>query len=190
MPCGSRYSTRHASRVGGLSYGDLMTDEAVELTEEDKESKGLPDLTDRQFGFALDILKGMTASDAYRANYTARNMKPNSLWVAASRLKNSPKVSLWLDRARQGNMRRVEVTKEEHNSDLERIKNDALAVGDLANALKAARAQGELHGHYVSLSKSLTPTEQATDAELLQSIADKMGCTVEDVEERMKSQLH
>jgi hypothetical protein len=56
----------------------------------------LPKLTPKQLAFVLALLRGKTASDAYREAYDCEGMASNSIWVAASRLRSDAKVALWL----------------------------------------------------------------------------------------------
>lgn len=67
-------------------------------------------LTVKQEAFALAYLEVGNASEAYRRAYNAGKMTPNSIAVAASRLLNSPKVSLRVDELREEAQKRSGVT--------------------------------------------------------------------------------
>jgi phage terminase small subunit len=54
-------------------------------------------LTFKQRQFVIAMLKGSTASDAYRASYDAAKMKPSTVHEAASRLMLNSKISARLD---------------------------------------------------------------------------------------------
>ena len=54
-------------------------------------------LTKRQEGFAQAIAGGKTQSDAYRENYSTKNMADKTVWVEASILANAPKVSIRIE---------------------------------------------------------------------------------------------
>ena len=53
-------------------------------------SEDLPELTDSQLKFAIGIIEGKSATDAWIAAYDASNMKKNSIYVEASRAMDHP----------------------------------------------------------------------------------------------------
>ena len=53
-------------------------------------------LTAKQDRFGAEVVKGATASDAYRAAYNADGMKASAIWVESSRLMGNPIVALRL----------------------------------------------------------------------------------------------
>ena len=53
-------------------------------------------LTAKQERFVAEVVKGSTASDAYRAAYNADGMKASAVWVESSRLMGNPIVALRL----------------------------------------------------------------------------------------------
>ncbi len=50
-------------------------------------------LTAKQEGFAQAVAHGANLSDAYRENYDADGMAPNTIWNSACKLNKNPKVS-------------------------------------------------------------------------------------------------
>jgi phage terminase small subunit len=56
----------------------------------------LPLLTPKQQAFVDALIEGKTASDAYREAYNCETMSKAAVSVEASRLRRSPKISLWL----------------------------------------------------------------------------------------------
>ena len=51
-------------------------------------------LTDKQEGFAVSfVMNGGDATAAYRENYSYKNMKDNTLWMEAHKVKVNPKVA-------------------------------------------------------------------------------------------------
>ena len=56
----------------------------------------LPLLTSKQQTFVNALLESKTASDAYREAYNCGAMSKAAVSVEASRLRRSPKISLWL----------------------------------------------------------------------------------------------
>src|SRR5690606_23899768 len=97
----------------------------------------LPELNERQLLFVLGIAKGMTASDAYRKVYGCEGWTQESVWTAASRLRNHPAVKKWLAIRRTEVVREIGHSKEQAIQDLEDIKQRALAEGKYIAAINA-----------------------------------------------------
>lgn len=53
-------------------------------------------LTAKQERFVAEVIKGATASDAYRTAYDAGGMKASAIWVESSRMMGNPIVALRL----------------------------------------------------------------------------------------------
>ena len=53
-------------------------------------------LTAKQERFVAEVIKGATASDAYRTAYDAEGMKASAIWVESSRMMGNPIVALRL----------------------------------------------------------------------------------------------
>jgi len=53
-------------------------------------------ITQKQIGFATDVVLGKHQNAAYEKNYDATNMSQNAISVEASRLMDNPKVSLFI----------------------------------------------------------------------------------------------
>jgi phage terminase small subunit len=53
-------------------------------------------LTAKQERFVAEVIKGSTASDAYRKAYDAEGMKASAIWVESSRMMGNPIVALRL----------------------------------------------------------------------------------------------
>ena len=73
----------------------------------------IDDLTKKQYGFMLDIYKGISQRQAYINNYDCQNMSIASIDVAASRLANDPKVKLSLKTMRQTTQAHEVISKQE-----------------------------------------------------------------------------
>lgn len=58
-------------------------------------------LTAKQERFAQAIADGMSQADAYRAAYSAAKMKPEAIWVNASKLASDANVSLRVAQLRE-----------------------------------------------------------------------------------------
>ncbi len=119
----------------------------------------LPELTAQQLDFVRHILAGKTASDAYRLAYNAENMANKSIWVEASRLRNSPDVALWLGAARKANLGSAVLTKEQHMQELERLREIALDTGNVGAAVQAEMSRGKVAGHHVERVADVTDTD-------------------------------
>ena len=57
-------------------------------------------LTSRQASFVEELLTGVSQTGAYKSNYSTAHMSPKTIWEAASRLSNNPKVVARLDKLR------------------------------------------------------------------------------------------
>lgn len=75
-----------------------MKDKPRLTVVEDKPRRKPPKrvLTAKQERFVAEVVKGSTASDAYRAAYNADGMKASAVWVESSRLMGNPIVALRL----------------------------------------------------------------------------------------------
>lgn len=115
---------------------------------QDMAASDLPDLTEKQYNFVHGILQGKNASDAYRAAYDCSNMQPNSIWRDASVLQSNPKVAQWIAQARIAGLGSATLTLSDHISQLERIREMALASGNHGAAAQCEQLRGKAMGHY------------------------------------------
>jgi len=113
-----------------------------------EELDDLPQLTENQMMFVKGILDGKTGSDAYRAAYNCENMKPETIWAAASRLRHDTKVSAWLEAAQEAEMASAKRTIEQHINRLDRLQAIALRTGNVGAAVQAEQLIGKASGHY------------------------------------------
>ena len=118
-------------------------------TEPIKAGADLPDLTEQQMEYVKGLLGGKGLAESYRAAYDCSKMSPNAVWVEASRLRHHPKISLWLSAARQAHLGSGTVTLESHIRELERLKEIAIATGNVGAAVQAEQLRGKAQGHYV-----------------------------------------
>jgi hypothetical protein len=125
--------------------------------------------------FVNALLEGKTASDAYRGAYDCENMSQEAVWVEASRLRRSPKISLWLRHFQRMGMDSARVTIEAHLSELARARELALELGQAAAAVQAEHCRGKavgLYEHRFRVSASIS------DAELVKAIDNLLGAEV------------
>lgn len=132
----------------------------------------LPELTPKQLAFVMALLKGKTASDAYREAYDYAGMAANSIWVAASRLRADAKVALWLRHYQLAALNEGKVTLEGHISELTRLREQALDVKQVAAAVQAEHYRGKAAGLY---EDRLRLSSGPSDAELIKSIRALLG---------------
>jgi len=132
----------------------------------------LPELTENQLNFVKAIQSGMTASDAYRVAYSAKNMSDNATWVEASRVKTSPKVSLWLNQVRKEQLTASKYTLDDHIRELEHAQQLAEEKGQVGPMVAAIEKKGRALGLYVEKHEDIS---QGNDVELLQAINTLLG---------------
>jgi len=113
------------------------------------DASGLPEITERQQEFVRQLLAGKTASDAYRLAYDTSGMLPNTVWTEASMLRSDPKVAQWLSAARQAHLGTAVLTRDMHMAELERIREIALASGNIGAAVAAEQTRGKVAGHHI-----------------------------------------
>lgn len=138
------------------------------------DASDLPDLTPQQLQFVEHVLAGKTASDAYRASYDTSNMMTKTVWAEASRLRAHPDVAAWLAAARMANLGNATVTLEGHTREMERLREIALAKGNVGAAVLAEHHRGKANGLYVDKVQAV-----AADADdphrTLDAIAKEQG---------------
>lgn len=118
------------------------------ITEGKEPESDLPQLTEQQMMFVKALLDGKNGSDAYRIAYNTENMKPETVWASASRLRHDVKVSAWLDAAREAEMADCRRTKDQHIARLDRLQAIALRTGNVGAAVQAEQLIGKVEGHY------------------------------------------
>ena len=132
----------------------------------------LPQLTPKQAAFVNALLEGKTAADAYRAAYACESMSQGAIWVEASRLRRSPKVSLWLRHFQRIGLEAGLVTMELHLAELARARELAIAQNQIAAGVQAEHYRGKAAGLY---NDRLRLTVEPSDAELIKTIEELLG---------------
>jgi len=141
-----------------------ITDTAIAAAAEE-----LPDLTAQQQKFVEGILAGKTAAEAYRSAYDCSNMLNNSIWCAASKLRNNAKVEQWIAQARMAGLGSAVVTFEGHLRELERLREFAMKSGNVGAAVQAEQLRGKVAGHHVDQVRDVT--ERHDPAQTIREIA-------------------
>jgi hypothetical protein len=129
----------------------------------------LPDLTDQQMTFVRHMLAGKSATEAYKLSYDVSTMSPNCIWGAASTLRHHKGVSKWLHAARTAALGAGVVTLEGHIAELERLREIAIASGNVGAAVQAEQIRGKAQGLHVDRIADVT--EQFDPTRTLQDIA-------------------
>lgn len=134
---------------------------------DETESEPLPDLTPSQAKFVERLAAGDTASDAYRAAYGCLGWQSNTIWARASELRRNSKVRAWLDAAREAQADTINLTKDQHLRDLERMKDRCEASGDLKGAIRCLELAGRASGLYTERVQHIESDDPAVlEAEL------------------------
>ena len=143
--------------------------------EELPDASDLPALTDKQLRFVRAILDGKTATDAYRTAYDCSNMQSESIWVAASRLRNNDKVALWIITARKACLGASKLTLEGHLQELERLKELAMGAGNYGAAVQAEQLRGKATGFYVEQVRDLTEHDPISTLNQLAQLSPELA---------------
>lgn len=133
-----------------------LTPEEEQEASFSAETADLPELTAQQHEFVLGLLAGKTAADAYRGAYDCSRMSPRAIHVEASRLRSHADIALWLRMARQAYLGQATVTIDSHVKELERIREIALAKGNIGAAAQCEHYRGKAAGLYVEQYRDLT----------------------------------
>lgn len=122
-------------------------------------------LTAKQESFAKGIaLDGLTYVDAYKSAYSTKNMSDDAIYVEASNLANSPKISIRIkELAKEADTPRV------MNAQKRREKLTELAESEDANvAMKAIDLLNKMDGEYVQKLQAEVQTETTINIELVE----------------------
>lgn len=103
-------------------------------------------LTLKQEGFAKTYVETGNASEAYRQNYNAGNMKPETIHVKACELLANGKVSARVAQLQQSLVKRHEVTVDSLIAELEEARQLAKAEGQSGGAVQASMGKAKLCG--------------------------------------------
>ena len=141
-------------------------------TDDDSLGEELPILTPKQTAFVNGLLQGKTAFGAYREAYNCEKMSQGAISVEASRLRRSPKISLWLRQYQRIAADAAQLTMQTHLAELARAREIAIAHGQIAAGVQAEHYRGRAAGLYNDkLNLQIGPS----DAELINAIKEIMG---------------
>lgn len=105
-------------------------------------------LTQKQENFCAEYVKCGNAAKAYRSAYKCEKMKPETVWVNASRLMSDTKVSLRIEELRDAAAKEAQVTLKGHLEDLRRLRDMAVDEGQFSAAITAEISRGKAVGLY------------------------------------------
>lgn len=131
-------------------------------------------LTPKQEAFARAYVETGNASEAYRSAYSAKNMKPEAIFVEASRLLDNPKVALKVASLKERHEKRHDITVDKLTEMTLHAYKEAQRIAptsgqmQTASMIKAAEFLGKLHGLVIERSEIThrDGVEDLTDAEL------------------------
>ncbi len=119
-------------------------------------------LTAKQEKFCVECAKeGVSYSDAYRAAFDCSRMKPEAIYVEASRLKDDPKISLRIKKLQDMAADEAMVTLAGHLEDLKMLRDLAVEKGQLSAAINAEISRGKACGLYVERAEVSGPNGSA-----------------------------
>jgi hypothetical protein len=143
------------------------------ITGASEAAADLPELTDKQEKFVQGLLAGLKTVDAYRAAYDCSGMSSNSVWREASVMSRHSKIAQWLAAAREACMGAGTVSLEGHLQQLERIREIALASGNIGAAVAAEQSRGKVTGHYIDQVRDVTAAHDS--AATIRQLAELTG---------------
>lgn len=120
------------------------------------DAAALPDLNERQEAFVQAVIAGLSASDAYRKAYDTTNHKPETIWAAASRLRNDVRVIEAVERAKIAGFGSVVPNLEEHCARLLHLSVRAENENNLGAAAAAEVSRGKAAGLYVEQTRDVS----------------------------------
>ncbi len=97
----------------------------------DKNNRGSPKLTVKQEKFVLELIKGMSISDAYRAAYNTSKMKDTSIHRKAKEVMDNVKVTARYNELMDKHRDKALITRSELISGLVKGFNMALGIDDV-----------------------------------------------------------
>ncbi len=153
-----------------LSVGQLQLET---MTNKVKDIHGL---TPKQEVFVQELLKGSSASEAYRTAYNAKGMKASAIHCEASKLKSSPKVS---QRYKTLLKRKEEYALTSSLSlrhlVLERLREEALDKGNNESArIRALELLGKTSDVGLFIERIETTTKDRTPEQVMNDIEEKL----------------
>ena len=103
-------------------------------------------LTPKQEGFCLSYIETGNASEAYRINYDAENMKPETVKVKASQMLKKDNIRITLAELQQHHQERHDITVDSITAMYIADREAAREANQYASAITAVTGLAKLHG--------------------------------------------
>lgn len=111
-------------------------------------------LTAKEDKFCIEFSKGINASDAYRAAYSTKNMKAETINVKASLLLKKGKIRTRIDELKKPVIAKAQLTFESHLKRLDDLSKGAEKAEQFSAAITAEIHRGKASGFYDSAKGS------------------------------------
>ena len=117
-------------------------------------------LTPKQEAFAMAYVEYGNASKAYKTAYDIdNNTSNNSISVEASKLKNTPKITLRILELQELAQERHSITVDSLTDELEKARKTAQEAGQASAMVAATMGKAKLHGLLTDKAQILSPEE-------------------------------
>ena len=117
-------------------------------------------LTPKQEAFAMVYVETGNASEAYRTAYDVdNNTSNNSISVEASKLKNTPKITLRILELQELAQVRHSITVDSLTDELENARLTACEAGQASAMVAATMGKAKLHGLLTDKAEVTSPDE-------------------------------
>ena len=103
-------------------------------------------LTPKQQGFCYSYIETGNASEAYRLNYNAQNMKPDTIRIEACKLLENPNITLTLEELRLEHKERHLIDVDNLTDRLTKAEELGLEIKNPAAAVAAIKVIAQMHG--------------------------------------------
>lgn len=157
-----------------------------QITEpvQDMNAEDLPDLTPQQQEFVVGLLRGLSATEAYKVAYGCEGWSRAAIQVKASKLRHKAMIGVWLRAAKIGALEHNVLTLAQHVAELDAIAEEAKAAGNFGAAVNALVNKGKAAGLYVERHMDMTPRAVNTEA-----IAEALDPTKGEIYNRVLASL-
>ena len=117
-------------------------------------------LTPKQEAFAMAYVESGNASKAYKAAYDVNeNTSDNTISVEASKLRNTPKITLRILELQELAQERHSITVDSLTDELEQARLTASEAGQASAMVAASMGKAKLHGLLTDKAEITSPDE-------------------------------
>ena len=121
----------------------------------------LPDISTENQIFARAIANGKNGSDAYRLSRDCRDLKNESIWAMASRLRSDPKVRSWISAYKLAGMDDAILDKQQYIRMMLSAAEEARLDGNHGARIAALKEAGLASGVTADRVEMITDPNQA-----------------------------